>query len=202
MADKKTIGPWTINAENVVYENPWLTLRHHDVIHPDGSDGIYGVVHYKNLAIGILPLFEDGSVPIVGQHRFPLDAYSWELPEGGGPHGEDPLESAKRELSEETGYSATNWAVLGEADLSNSVSDERALMFLAWGLVAGVSQPEASEELAHDRISFGQLLDRCLGGGARDALTQLMVLHALAQYGRGELPEGAAQRIKRGLEGA
>ena len=199
MADKPKIGPWTVTHSFTAYDNAWLSLEHHDVIHPDGSAGIYGVVRFHNIAIGVLPVFEDGSVPLVGQHRFPLDTYSWELPEGGGAHDVDPLNSAQRELAEETGFSAENWLALGEADLSNSVTDEKVMTFLAWNLTPGAVRPEASEDLSHDRVSLGELIEKCLSGAIRDALTQLMAFQALAKFERGELPRDLAERIQRGL---
>ena len=199
MSERRIIGPWAVKSSTVADDNPWLQLEHSDVVRPDGGDGAYGVVRFKNIAIGILPLFDDGTVPLVGQHRFPLDAYSWELPEGGGALDTDPVESAKRELEEETGFSALSWSLLGEADLSNSVTDERCQMFLAWGLVPGKAHPEPTEVLSHDRVSFAQLVDRCLSGDIRDALTQMMTLTALAKFHRGALNDDAAERIARGL---
>ena len=199
MSEMKRIGPWTVRSSEVAYDNPWLQIEHSDVVRPDGGDGAYGVVRFKNIAIGVLPLFDDGTVPLVGQHRFPLDAYSWELPEGGGALDTDPLESAKRELEEETGFSAGTWSLLGEADLSNSVTDERCQMFLAWDLIPGKAHPEPTEVLSQDRVSFANLVDRCLSGDIRDALTQMMTLTALVKFNRGELTDDEAERIARGL---
>ncbi|MEM9809890.1 MAG: NUDIX hydrolase, partial [Pseudomonadota bacterium] len=130
-------GPWTINTVRDAYKNPWITLRHHDVLRPDGAEGIYGTVSFANYAIGVLPLFADGTVPMVGQFRFPLGRETWELPEGGGPKTEDPIVSAQRELREETGLTAAHWHGFGQADLSNSVTDERAFFFRAWDLEQG-----------------------------------------------------------------
>lgn len=181
-------GPWTVRNLELRYDNPWLSLEHSAVIHPNGSDGIYGVVRFKNLAVGVLPVFEDGTVPLVGQHRFPLDRYSWELPEGGGPLGSDPLAAAKRELIEETGYTAEHWAPLTEFDVSNSVTDERSVCYLAWGLTPGPARPEPSEALAHRRIPFADLVAQCLNGDIRDSLTIVMALSVDAKLRRGELP--------------
>ncbi|MCI4643912.1 MAG: NUDIX hydrolase [Hyphomonadaceae bacterium] len=191
----KTTGPWTVRSCEARYDNPWLRVEHNDVIHPDGHDGIYGVVRFKNVAVGVLPVFEDGTVPLVGQYRFPLQAYSWELPEGGGPAGEDDLETARRELAEETGLVAKYWLPLIEFDVSNSVTDERSACFLAWDLTPGTTAPESSEELAHDRIAFSDLVARCLDGRIRDSLTLVMTLAAKAKAERGELPERIAARL-------
>lgn len=191
----KTVGPWSVLTREPRYENPWIRVEHSDVIHPDGRDGLFGIVRYKHVAVGVLPIFEDGSVPLVGQHRFPSDSYSWELPEGGGPMDEDPLATAKRELTEETGLRAANWLPLIEFDTSNSISDERSACFLAWDLTPGPNAPESSEELSHDRIAFSELLARCLDGRIRDSLTLVMALTAHAKAQRGELPENIAAKL-------
>ena len=188
-------GPWTVLASETRYENPWVKLDHNDVLHPNGDPGIYGVVRFKNVAVGVLPIFEDGTVPLVGQHRFPSDTYSWELPEGGGPAGEDDLETARRELVEETGLVAASWMPLISFDVSNSITDERSTCFLAWDLTQGPTAPEPSEELAHDRIAFSDLMTRCLDGRIRDSLTLVMTLAAHARALRGDLPERIAAKL-------
>jgi hypothetical protein len=129
----KKRGPWTTLSEHVAYETPWIAVSHHDVVDPGGRQGVYGVIHFKNLAVGILPLDAQGNTWIVGQYRYPLEAYSWEIPEGGGQRDVPPLESAKRELREETGIVAARWSKILEMDLSNSASDERAILYLAQG---------------------------------------------------------------------
>ncbi len=139
-------NPWTTLGSRPIYENAWIAVREDRVLRPDGQPGIYGVVHFRHLAIGIVPLTDDGRTILVGQYRYPLDQYSWEIPEGGGAIGVDPLESAKRELREETGLTAERWTYLGEAHLSNSVSDEVRCVFLAEGLTEGVAEPDGTEE--------------------------------------------------------
>ena len=140
-------NPWTIKAERPVYDNKWIKVTEYDVLNPAGGKGIYGTVHFKNLAIGVLPLDEEGYTWLVGQYRFPLDAYSWEIPEGGGDPALPPIESARRELKEETGLVASEWTLIQEMHLSNSVSDERALVYLARGLEQGEATPEETEQL-------------------------------------------------------
>ena len=185
---RRRVGPWTVNAERVVYENPWITVIDHDVTHPNGEGGQYGVVRFANLAIGVLAVEDDGMIPLVGQHRFPHDAYSWEVPEGGGLRGVDPLVSAKRELAEETGFTAADWLSIAEFDLSNSVTDERSICYLAWNLSPGAASPDPSEVFAYDRISFSKLHDRVLSGDIRDSLTIVMTLKTKALADAGKLP--------------
>ncbi|WP_031551548.1 NUDIX domain-containing protein [Parvularcula oceani] len=188
-------GPWQIRGMRTAYENPWVRVEHNDVIQPHGEPGVYGVVRFANLAVGVLPLFGDGTVPLVGQHRFPLDVYSWELPEGGAPKPEAPEAAARRELAEETGLTARHLLEIGRADLSNSVTDEQAVLFLAWDLEEGEAEPDPDEVLDHRRVPFATLLDEVLGGRIPDAFTQLLVLTALARARRGELPQGPAAHI-------
>lgn len=194
--DGATVGPWQVTSSSDIYDNPWISVTDHQVIHPDGSPGQYGVVHFKSRGVGVLPLNEAGEVYMVGQHRFPLDTYSWEIPEGGCPVSESPIETAKRELAEETGLTATNWLPLFEnISLSNSVSDERGWGFLAWGLDLGTSMPEPSEELVVETWPFQTLLQRVLSGEVHDGITHIIVLTALAKAQRGDLPADVSQLI-------
>src|SRR4051812_44410028 len=137
MPDVDRTNPWTTLERRTVYENPWISVREDRVIRPDGSPGIYGVVHFRNRAVGVLPVEDDGSVWLVGQHRYPLEGYSWEIPEGGTTEGETPEACARRELREETGLSAGQLELISDAHLSNSVSDELAHVYRATGLIRG-----------------------------------------------------------------
>jgi 8-oxo-dGTP pyrophosphatase MutT (NUDIX family) len=168
-------GSWIRNARRVAYENPWLTLWHDDVTRPDGAPGIYGVVHFANLAAGVLVLDDDDRVLLVGQHRYPIDVYSWEIPEGGVPAGETALDGARRELREETGVEASDWRELARIHLSNSVTDELAILFIATGLTHGVATPDGTEDLAIRWMPFADVLAMTLDGRISDAMTVVAV---------------------------
>lgn len=173
------VGPWRRTARRVAYENPWITVWHDDVVRPDGGPGIYGVVHFPGLAAGIVVLDDRDRVLLVGQHRYTLDAYSWEIPEGGVAPGEDALAGARRELLEETGIVATDWREIGRFHLSNSVTDEMAVHYLATGLRQGDAAPEATEELEVRWVTFDDALAMTLDGRITDAMT-IMALQRLA----------------------
>ena len=147
-------GNWKINESNLKYENTWIRITEHKVINPSGNPGIYGEVHFKNIAIGIIPLDDDGNLYLVNQFRFVLNQDSLEIPEGGGKLDIDPLLSAKRELKEETGLEAKYWTKLVELHLSNSVTDEKAIVYLAKGLTQGQKEPEETEEISVTKVSL------------------------------------------------
>jgi 8-oxo-dGTP pyrophosphatase MutT (NUDIX family) len=176
MTVDETKNPWRELASKQVYDNPWINVREDSVIRPDGEQGIYGIVHFKNLAIGILAV-EGDSLYMVGQYRYALGKYSWEIPEGGCPEGEEPLAAAKRELEEETGLLAERWERMGEAHLSNSVTDELAIWFLATGLKPGKYSPEGTEQLAVRRVAIREAIEMALSGEITDALSLLAILH-------------------------
>jgi 8-oxo-dGTP pyrophosphatase MutT (NUDIX family) len=172
-------GPWTRNSRRVAYENPWITIWHDEVTRPDGEPGIYGVVHFANLAVGVLAIDDADRVLLVGQHRYALDAYSWEIPEGGVPFEETALEGAKRELREETGIEAATWREIARSHLSNSVSDELAVLYVATGLTNGVANPDGTEALDVRWLPFDEVLTMTLDGRITDALT-VMAVHRAA----------------------
>jgi 8-oxo-dGTP pyrophosphatase MutT (NUDIX family) len=167
------------HARRVAYQNPWITVYHDDVTRPDGQAGVYGVVHFANVAVGVVAIDDQDRVALVGQHRYPFDAISWEIPEGGSPHAEDALEGARRELLEETGLSARTWREVGRYELSNSVSDETAVVFLATDLEEGIAQPEGSEELEFRWLPFDEVMSMVAAGEITDALS-VLPLQALA----------------------
>ncbi len=181
--EDKFANPWQTTESRIVYDNPWIRVREDGVIRPDGDPGIYGVVHYKNIAIGILPIDDDDYTYLVGQYRYTLNRYSWEIPEGGCPEGEEPMEAAKRELREETGLEARNWRLLGTAHLSNSVSDEMAIYYIASDLVQRAAQPEGTEKLELMRAPFDEVLRMALDGEITDALSVIAILrYALLRF--------------------
>ena len=163
-------NPWTVQSEKEVYDNNWIRLTEYDVINPSGGKGIYGKVHFKNRAIGILPLDEEWNTYLVGQYRFTLNQYSWEIPEGGGPIGIDLLESARRELKEETGLVAAEWTPLMHLHLSNSVTDEYGTLFLARQLKQEEPAPEETEDLVVRKLPFEEAYQMVTSGIITDAL--------------------------------
>jgi len=150
-------NPWTTLESRLKYENPWISVTEHQVLNPNGGKGIYGTVHFKNLAIGILACDGD-KIWLIGQYRYPLKQYSWEIPEGGGNHNTPPLASAQRELREEVGATAEHWEEVGRSHLSNSVSDELALIYKASGLQYEAAQPEETEELQRKLVTLDEAI--------------------------------------------
>ena len=171
-----TENPWKTLSSKEIYENPWISLTEHQVVNPGGGKGIYGKVHFKNLAIGILVLDEDANTWLVGQYRYPLNEYSWEIPEGGGFLGTDPLESAKRELKEETGITANSWTEIQHIHLSNSVSDELGIIYLARELIYGEAEPEETEQLTICKLPFDKAFEMVLNGEITDSLSVAAIL--------------------------
>ena len=170
------ISNWIIKAEQTQYENPWIKVTEYQVINPSGNEGIYGKVHYKNIAIGIIPLDNDGKIHMVGQYRFVLNKYSIEIPEGGGDLNRDPLESAKRELKEETGLKADKWEKILEMHLSNSVSDELAIVYLATHLKQEEAAPEETEKLTVTTMTIDEVYDMIIDNKITDAITVAAIL--------------------------
>jgi 8-oxo-dGTP pyrophosphatase MutT (NUDIX family) len=187
--------PWGVSSSQVVYDNPWITLTEYQAIAPTGRPALYGKVGFKNRAIGVVPLHEDGTVTLVGQNRFSLANYSWELPEGGAPHGEDPLDGAKRELAEEVGLVAADWRMILRMELSNSVTDEIAYGFLAMDLSPTETAPDETEDLAVARVPFREALDAATAGHMPDAITVALLLRTHHMAVRGELPADLAALI-------
>ena len=166
-----SVGPWRRRSRRLAYSNPWLEVYHDEVDRPDGSEGIYGVVHFRTRAVGVVAVADDGRLLLVGQHRYTLDEYSWEIPEGGVDDGEELLEGAKRELREETGYDAVEWRQIARMSVSNSVTDERGAIFLATGLRTGEATPDPTEDLALRWATLDQVLAEMQSGAIHDLIT-------------------------------
>ena len=167
---------WKKIDGKVVYENPWITVHHEDVLAPTGTKTIYGRVHFKNYAIGIIPIDESHNTWLIGQQRYPTDHYSWEIPEGGGIVGQDALTAAKRELKEEAGLNAGNWKEIQRIHLSNSVSDEIGIIYLATGLTFTDVMPDATEELTIRKLHFDEAFAMMESGEIVDTMTVIALL--------------------------
>lgn len=169
-------NPWKILKEKKIYDNPWIGVTEYDVINPSGGQGIYGKVHFKNAATGVIPLDEDMNTYLVGQYRFPIDRYSWEIPEGGGSYDIAILESAKRELKEETGLIAEEWTSLGDLHLSNSISDEYGAIFMARKLKQEEARPEETEQLVVKKVPFAEAYQMVEKGIITDVVAVVAIL--------------------------
>lgn len=168
---KRIKNPWIKLSEKKIYENPWIDVNEHQVINPSGKKGIYGVVSFKNKAIGIIPVDNDRSTWLVGQYRYTLDEYSWEIPTGGGPRDEDILTAARRELKEETGLVAGKWTQIMRIHNSNSVSDEEGFIFLAEELTPGNPDFEETEKLEIRKLPVRDAVDMVMRGEITDAMS-------------------------------
>jgi 8-oxo-dGTP pyrophosphatase MutT (NUDIX family) len=183
-------NPWSVQSSEVRYENPWISVRHDEVTDPSGRSGVYGVISPKSFALGVLPVFHDGTVLLVGQYRYPLSRYSWEMPEGGGSKDVDPLVSVARELREETGHEALSWLHVMDITLSNSVTDEWAMCWAAWDLrpVTAGAEPESTEDLTVWRAPYRAVVDLVWSGEIFDSMTVATVAKVEAMRLRNELP--------------
>jgi 8-oxo-dGTP pyrophosphatase MutT (NUDIX family) len=173
---KEKVGGWKTKNSTVVYENPWLKLSHEEVITPKGTDGIYGVVHFKNTAIGIVPIDDEGNTWLVKQSRYTLNQYTWEIPEGGCPQGESPPSAAQRELEEEVGLLANDWQQLMTMHLSNSVTDEFCVVFVARNLFAGKQQLEVTEDIEFKKLPLSDAIEMVKRGEITDGISVAALL--------------------------
>ncbi len=161
-----------------VYVNPWIRVREDQVVRPDGNPGIYGIVEFQNHALGIVAVADNNDTFLIGQWRYTLNKYSWELPEGGGDKSLPPLVSAQRELLEETGITAKSWTDLGPFDLSNSVTNETGVVYLAQGLSFAPPRPDGDEVLQMRRLPLAEARAMCLDGRITDAVSIIGILRA------------------------
>lgn len=180
-------NPWKTLSKSVEYDNPWIKVTEHKVINPAGGDGIYGVVHFKSQAIGVVPLDKDYNTYLVGQYRYALDEYSWEIPEGGSPLGESSLATAKRELEEETGLLADEWIEILKMHTSNSVTDEVGYAFVARKLRQGIAQPEDTEDLKVWKLPFQQAFEMAMNSEITDSLSVISLFKVKMLIDQGKL---------------
>lgn len=185
--EKNKKSPWKTLKGEVKYDNPWIKVTEYDVITPGGDPGIYGKIHFKNTAIGIIPLDKNNNTWLVGQYRYPLDIYSWEIPEGGGKLSHTPLESAKRELLEETGIKAGQWKEILKMHISNSVTDEAGVIFIAKDLSFHTPQPDETEDLKIKKVPFDEVFQMVMDNKITDSLAVAGVLKTKVLMEKGEV---------------
>lgn len=171
-------NPWTTLSKKEIYDNPWIHVEEHQVINAAGKPGIYGIVSFKNYAIGILPIDTEGNIWLIGQHRYPFDMFTWEIPEGGGRTDQDPLENAKRELAEEAGLIADKWTLIQEIQLSNSVTNEIGFIYLAEQLSPTPPSPDEDESLIIRKLPIREAYRMVESGEIKDSLTVVALLKA------------------------
>ena len=188
-------NPWTTLGSERQYDNPWIRVVEHKVLTPKRTPGIYGTIHFKHLATGVVPIDAEGCTSLVGQYRYALGAYSWEIPEGGGKPGVPALESIQRELLEETGFTANGWLELMTLHLSNSITDEVATGFLAWDLTPGPASPEDSEQLSLRRLPFFEAVRMVWAGEITDAVSVAVIQRLELMLRRGTAPADVAAAI-------
>ena len=174
----ETHNPWRTLSTEVKYHNPWISVREDQVLNPGGGRGIYGVVSMKNKALGIVPVDAEGNTWLVGQYRYPLNEYSWEIPMGGGLLEHDILESAQRELKEETGLTAARWTRIARLHTSNSVTDEEGFVYLAEGLTAGEVEPEETEDLRLWKLPLAEAIRMVMDDRITDGVSVAGLLKA------------------------
>jgi 8-oxo-dGTP pyrophosphatase MutT (NUDIX family) len=177
-------NPWQRLGTSVVYDNPWFQVVDHEVVHPAGNPGVYGVVSFKNLAVGVIPLDDEDHTWLVGQFRFPLNEYSWEIPMGGVPRASDPLAGAQRELKEETGLTAARWRQILSVRISNSVTDESGVVYVAENLTHGEPEPDDTEQLQLRRLPFDDVVRMVMDGEITDGLSVTGILKLAALRAR------------------
>ena len=174
-------NPWTTLSSREIYLNPWIRVREDQVLKPNGTPGIYGVVEYRNRAVGVVPIDKDGYTWLVGQYRYTHNRYEWEIPEGGCPEGESLEDCARRELLEETGLVASELEpLLLDIQLSNSIGNETAHLFIARGLTQETPQPEDTEQITIRRLPLSEAIQMAATGQIRDSMSVIALL-ALAR---------------------
>lgn len=170
-------NPWTTLATREVYHNPWIRIREDQVINPSGGPGIYGVVEFKNRAVGVIPIDDQGYTWLVGQYRYCHESYEWEIPEGGCPADEDLIDCARRELLEETGIIAQSYElILDGMQLSNSTTNEVAYIYTARGLKFTKASPEDTEKIETKKVLLEEAIEMARNGTIRDGMSVMGLL--------------------------
>jgi 8-oxo-dGTP pyrophosphatase MutT (NUDIX family) len=170
-------NPWTTLSSREIYLNPWIRVREDQVLKPNGTPGIYGVVEYRNRAVGVVPIDDEGYTWLVGQYRYTHNRYEWEIPEGGCPEGESLEDCARRELLEETGLVASELEpLLLDIQLSNSIGNETAHLFIARGLTQETPQPEDTEQITIRRLPLPEAIQMAATGQIRDSMSVIALL--------------------------
>ncbi|HLN24271.1 MAG TPA: NUDIX hydrolase [Patescibacteria group bacterium] len=185
-------NPWTVLRSETKYDNAWISVVENAVLTPAGTPGIYGVVHLKTIATGVIPIDAQGNTVLVGQYRFPLGRYSWEIPEGGAAFAEGPLAGAQRELSEEAGLEAAHWQELARIDTTNCVTDESGAVYVAWGLSETAAHPDDDEQLTLRRLPYADALAMAMDGRITDAISLIGLMKLELLRGTGQLPDELA----------
>lgn len=180
--EKNSLNPWKKISGKDIYDNKWIHVEEHQVINPAGSNSLYGLVHFKNRALGIIPVDEEMNTWLVGQYRYPLDEYSWEIPMGGGPLEEDILHAAQRELKEETGLTAKKWENIARIHTSNSVTNEVGFVFLATGLSQGETDFDDTEVLEIRKLPLAEAVEMVMKNEITDSLSVGGLLKAARIY--------------------
>lgn len=169
-------NPWTRLSSRDIYQNPWIKIEEDQVLNPNGGEGIYGLVKFQNRAIGIIPIDDQGYTWLVGQYRYALNRYSWEIPMGGQPLNESPEAGAHRELAEETGLRADSMQEILRIDISNCVTDEEGIVFVAEQLSQGATQFDETEQLSLKRLPLQEAIKMASDGRIRDGLSVTALL--------------------------
>ncbi len=167
---------WKKLSSKTIWENPWMAVLEDHVINPGGGENHYGYIHFKNRAVAIVALDNEGNTWLVGQDRYTLGEYSWELPMGGAPLDEAPIDAAKRELKEETGLTAGRWSEIMKLHTSNSITDEEGVVFIAEDLTQGESDPEEMEDLQVRKVSLDDAVQLVNDGEITDAVSVAAIL--------------------------
>lgn len=180
------VNPWQTQSSRIVYRNSWIRVREDQVTRPDGEPGIYGVVEIRP-SVGIVAINQDDEIALVGQWRYSVSRYSWEIPRGGSHAGEtDMLAVAKRELAEEAGITAEHWRVLGPVDVCNGVADDVQTLFCATGLHACETRLDPEEDIAVMWHPFEEAVRMAMDGRITEVCSVAAILWAARLRNGGE----------------